>query len=90
MNYKLEDVYKERPKEDENPEEENLIPSMTVIDYFKNLFKLLQHKLLLNVPRDEKKCLDMTKWIWEGDQMAIPENYERAVQTYVSQGTEES
>jgi hypothetical protein len=42
---------------------------MTVTEYYKNLFDLLEEKLLLNFEIDEKIDFDMHNWIWSGDNM---------------------
>ena len=37
--------------------------------YLKTLFGILDEKLLMNVPTEEKVDFDIKKWIWSGDNM---------------------
>lgn len=43
------------------------------MEYFEVLFEQLAEKLKSNVPQDEKKDLDIKKWIWAGDINLEPE-----------------
>jgi hypothetical protein len=67
------DVFEEIPEDGIEEEEREHYPKMTVLDYFTSLLKILNEKLLMNVPRDEKKFLDLKKWIWASDVLEVPD-----------------
>lgn len=76
--YDIPDVFDEIPEEGfDDDEDRESYPKLNVLDYFTSLFKILNEKLLMNVPSEEKKFLNLKKWIWAGDALDVPEPKDR-------------
>ena len=82
LKYKLPNVFDEVPEDGIVEEDREYYPVLTVLEYFRLLFKLLGEKLLMNVPRAEKQDLDLKKWIWSGDAFAEPRDSDSAAKAH--------
>ena len=71
LDYKMDKVHKSL---DTASDDLSLTDGLQVMEYFKNLISTLEHKLVMNIPVDEKEHLDIYKWVWDGDNLEITDS----------------